>query len=117
MQVLEKNKEQIEAKVNTMSDFVKMEYLESCLNTIHEVNISKFCYKKLAELYEKKAMYSEAAKYMAKFGEVCVGAKEKIDSIIKEAELLIKAGQYDEAIYLYKKAMALADTTGKFEIK
>lgn len=117
MQVLEKNREEIEAKVNTMSDFVKMEYLESCLKTIPDVNISKYCYKKLSELYEKKIMYSEAAKYMAKFGEVCVGTKEKIAAIIKEAELLIKADQYDSAIYLYKKAMSFADTTGKFEIK
>jgi len=117
MQVLEKNREEIEAKVNTMSDFVKMEYLESCLRTIHEVNISRYCYKKLAELYENKKMYSEAVKYMAKFAELCVGTKEKIAAIIKEAELLIKAGQYDEAIYLYKKAMSFADTTGKFEIK
>lgn len=117
MQVLEKNKEQIEAKIKNMSDFVKMEYLESCLRTLPDVNVSKYCYKKLSELYERKIMYSEAAKYIAKFGELCVGAKEKIAAIIKEAELLIKAGQYDPAIYLYKKAMSFADTTGKFEIK
>jgi len=117
MQVLEKNREEIEARVNTMSDFVKMEYLESCLKIFHDVNISKYCYKKLSELYEKKIMYSESAKYMAKFEEVCVGTKEKIAAIIKEAELLIKAGQYDPAVYLYKKAMSFADTTGKFEIK
>jgi len=117
MQVLEKNREEIEAKVSTMSDFVKMEYLESCLKTIPDVNISRYCYKKLSELYETKIMYSEAAKYMAKFGELCIGAKEKIAAIVKEAELLIKAGSYDPAIYLYKKAMSLADTASKFEIK
>lgn len=117
MQVLEKNRDEIEAKINNMSDFVKMEYLESCLKKLPDVNVSKYCYKKLSELYEKKIMYSEAAKYIAKFGEVCVGVKEKISAIIKEAELLIKAGQYDAAVYLYKKAMSFADTTGKFEIK
>ena len=117
MQVLERKKEEIEAKVNTMSDFVKMEYLESCLKINLDINVCKFCYKKLSELYEKKTMYSEAAKYIAKFGEVCVDTREKRGAIIKEAELLIKAGLYDPAIYLYKKAMSSADTTGKFEIK
>jgi len=117
MQVLEKNKEEIEAKINTMSDFVKMEYLESCLKTLPDINVRKYCYKKLSELYEKKIMYLEAAKYMAKFGESCVGAKEKTDSAVKEAELLIKAGQYDAAVYLYKKAMSFADELKKFEIK
>ena len=117
MQVLERKREEIEAKVNTMSDFVKMEYLESCLKTNPDINVCKYCYKKLSELYEKKIMYSEAAKYMAKSREVCVDTKEKIAAIIKEAELLIKAGFYDPAIYLYKKAMSFADTTGKFEIK
>lgn len=100
-----------------MSDFVKMEYLESCLKTIPDINVSKFCYKKLSELYENKIMYPEAAKYIAKFGELCVGSKEKVVAIVKEAELLAKAGQYDPADYLYKKAMALADEQEKFEIK
>jgi tetratricopeptide (TPR) repeat protein len=100
-----------------MSDFVKMEYLESCLKTIPEVNVSRYCYKKLAELYENKKMYSEAVKYMARFAGLCVGTKEKISAVIKEAELLIKAGQYDEATYLYKKAMSLADIASRFEIK
>ncbi|MFA7707353.1 MAG: hypothetical protein WCX73_00215 [Candidatus Pacearchaeota archaeon] len=117
MQVLEKKKEEVEAKANKMSDFVKMEYLESCLKTIPDLSVAKYCYKQLAELYEKKLMYTEASKYMTRFGESCVGAKEKIAAIIKEAELLIKAGQYDPAGYLYTKAMTLADASGKFEIK
>jgi len=117
MQVLEKKREEIEAKVNTMSDFLKMEYLESCLKTFPDINVCKYCYKKLSELYENKIMYPEAAKYMAKFGELCAGAKEKIAAIVKEAELLVKAGSYDPADYLYKKAMSFADTAGKFEIK
>jgi len=117
MQVLEKKREEIEAKINTMSDFLKMEYLESCLKTIPDINVSRYCYKKLAELYEKKIMYPEAAKYMAKFGSLCVGSKEKISACVKEAELLIKAGSYDNSDYLYKKAMSLADEPGKFEIK
>ena len=117
MQVLEKKREEIEAKVNTMSDFLKMEYLESCLKSNPDINIHKYCYKKLSDLYENKIMYSEAAKYMAKFEELCVGAKEKIAAIVKEAELLIKADQYDSADYLYKKAMSFADTAEKFEIK
>jgi hypothetical protein len=117
MQVLEKKREEIEAKVNTMSDFLKMEYLESCLKANLDINVCKYCYKKLSELYENKIMYPEAAKYMAKFGELCAGAKEKIAAIVKEAELLVKAGSYDPADYLYKKAMSLADGPEKYEIK
>jgi tetratricopeptide (TPR) repeat protein len=117
MQVLEKKREEIEAKVNTMSDFLKMEYLESCVRSNPDINVCKYCYKRLSELYENKIMYSEAVKYIAKFEELCVGSKEKITAVVKEAELLIKSGQYDPADYLYKKAMALSDTPGKFEIK
>ena len=117
MQVLEKKREEIEAKVNTMSDFLKMEYLESCVKSNPDINVCKYCYKRLSGLYENKIMFSEAAKYMAKFEELCVGANEKIAALVKEAELLIKAGQYDPADYLYKKAMALTDTADKFKIK
>lgn len=117
MQVLEKKREEIEAKVNALSDFLKMEYLESCLKTFPDINVCKYCYKKLSELYEDKIMYLEAAKYMVKFEELCVGAKEKIAAIVKEAELLIKAGSYDSADYLYKKAMSFANEPEKYEIK
>ena len=117
MQVLERKREEIEAKANTMSDFLKMEYFESCIKIIPDINISKYCYKKLSELYEKKIMYPEAAKYIAKFRELCVGFNEKIAATVKEAELLFKAGQYDPADYMFKKAMGLSDEAGKFEIK
>jgi len=117
MQVLEKKREEIEAKLNTMSDFVKMEYLESCLKTNPDINVCKFCYKKLSELYEDKIMYPEASKYMAKFRELCVGTNEKVAAVVKEAELLVKAGQYVPADYLYKNAITLSDSAGKFEIK
>ena len=117
MQVLEKKREEIEARVNTMSDFLKMEYLESCLKANLDINVCKYCYKKLSELYENKIMYPEAVKNMARFEELCAGEMEKIAAIVKEAELLIKAGKYEPAEYLYKKAMSLADESKKYEIK
>lgn len=110
-------KEEIEAKLGRMSDFLKMEYLESCLKLTFDTDIQKYCYKKLVELYEDKKMFSEAIKYQARLESVCNTSNEKIPAIIKGAELMIIFGNYDGADSLYKKALSLGNDMQRFEIK
>jgi hypothetical protein len=117
MHVLEKKREDIEAKAKTMSDFLKMEYFESCLKTNLDVNVSKYCYRELANLYEQKLMYPEAVKNISKFRELCFDNKEKINALLRETELLIKSGLYNEANYTFKKAMDMANEYEKYEIR
>jgi hypothetical protein len=105
MQVLENTKRDIEAKAGKMSDFLKMEYLESCLKKKLGIDVDKFCYTELSKLYASKNMYSEAGKYMSAAAEICATLKEKIQIYVNEAELWIKAGIYDRADYALRKAI------------
>lgn len=117
MQVLEKKREDIEARAKRMSDFLKMEYLESCVKKNLDVNVGRYCYRELANLYEQKLMFPEAVKNISKFRELCLDGKEKISALLKETELLIKAGLYSEANYTFKKTLESANESEKYEIK
>jgi len=117
MQVLEKTKEEIKTKAEKMSDFLKMEYLESCLIKNLNIDVIRYCYKELSRLYEKRKMFSEAAKYACKFQGVCINQKEKTNAQLKEIELLIKGGFYDNADMASKKLLSSLNEREKIIIK
>ncbi|MFA5857388.1 MAG: hypothetical protein WC867_08555 [Candidatus Pacearchaeota archaeon] len=103
MQVFEKTRGEIEARASKMSDFLKMEYLESCLKKLPDIEIHRFCYQELSKLYEKNHMYPDAIKYIINFQEITISRREKINAFLREIELLIKGGYYDRVDYSYKK--------------
>ena len=104
MQILEKDKKEIEIRASKMSDFLKMEYLESCLKKFTDHEIQKFCCLELSKLYESKFMYPEAVKYIFRYQEITGNPSEKKKGIAKEIELLIKGGFYDKGRKCCKKS-------------
>jgi len=117
MQVLERDKKEIEIRVSKMSDFLKMEYLESCLKKFSDHEIQKFCCLELSKLYESKFMYLEAVKYIFKFQELSGNPLEKKKASQKEVELLIKGGFYDKAESVVKKTLTMLNEAEKSELK
>lgn len=103
MQVLERTKREIEEKAGKMSDFLRMEYLESCLKRFVDSEVLRYCYSELSRSYEKNHMYTDAIKYLERFQELCTTQREKFDAYLKEIELLIKAGLYDRVDFAYNK--------------
>lgn len=117
MQILESDKKGIEIRISKMSDFLKMEYLESCLKKFGDHEIQKFCCIELAKLYESKFMYPEAIKYIFKFQEISGNPIEKKKASLKEIELLIKGGYYDKADLIIKKMLNMLNENEKFELR
>lgn len=117
MRVLEKTRREIEEKLKTMSDFLKLEYLESCLKQFESIEIRKFACEKLAELYEQKSMLIEAAKNLDSLAKLVLTFKEKIKAHMKEAEVYIKAGLYNDADNAFKKALNNTNAAERNEIK
>jgi hypothetical protein len=116
MQVQERNLKEIQEKAGRMSDFLRMEYLESAAEKFHEVEIHRYCYLELSRLYEARKMYSDAIKYIFKYQETLVIQTEKNKAMFKEIELLIRAGQYERADLLVKKLMENSKEKEKFEL-
>lgn len=116
----DKAKQEIQLKLNTMSDFLKIEFLEKTakqeLGKI-DLDVKKFCHLKLAELYASKVMYIEAAKNIECAAEISIKYSEKIGYYKKVAEIYIKAGKYNFVDGALKKALLNANSREKEEIK
>ena len=117
MQILEKNKLEIEQKAGKMSDFLKMEYLEECTKKFHDIEILRYCYSELSKLYEKRNMFSEAIKNMTKFKEFCILQKEKTECFKKEIELYIRNGNYERAEMVFREGIHELKDTDRLELK
>lgn len=117
MQVLERTKREIETKAASMSDFLRMEYLESCIRKFTDVEILRYCYQELSRLYEGRSMFTESLKYIAKYKELCVLQKERQLAILKEMDILVKAGYYDRADLAFKDAIREVTDRERFEVK
>lgn len=117
MIIQEKTRQEVEQKLGMMSDFLKMEYLESCVKQHREFDIKRFCNMKLADLYEKRNMFAEAARNANSAADLAITFKEKIEAYMKETELWIKSGHYEHAEESFRKALTSGNTQEKFEMK
>ncbi|MFA5173627.1 MAG: hypothetical protein WC438_00410 [Candidatus Pacearchaeota archaeon] len=117
MQILERKKEEVEAKAEKMSDFLKMEYLENCLKHNIDIAAQRYCCMELSKVYEKRIMYPQAIKYLSNLEGLGIGDREKISIYLKQAELMIKAGLYEQVNYPYKKAASIINEGERHELR
>lgn len=116
MHVQEKTLREVQEKAGKMSDFLRMEYLESAAMALHDIEVHRYCYLELSRLYEGRKMYSDAIKYIFKYQESLVSQFDKNKAMFKEIELLLRAGQYERADMLVKKLMEHIVDSDKFEL-
>lgn len=105
-------KSAIESKLSKVGDYVKIDFLRRCLDgsggRALDIETRQFISFKLAETYEKIAMFGEAAKIIAKMSETSHSDGEQRERTLKAAELFVKGGIFDQAGALYRKAVALS---------
>lgn len=117
MRVLERNRFEIEKKLEGMGEYVKMDYLSSCIRLNLGIDVKKFCTIKLAEIYESRGMFIEAARLYRNSADInSTYAGQKID-FLKACELFVKGGQFEDAETSYKKALISANKKDSDEIK
>ncbi|MBU0906752.1 MAG: tetratricopeptide repeat protein [Nanoarchaeota archaeon] len=117
MRVKEVTKREIEKKFVEMNDYLRIEYLKSCLQNQLDFDTKKFVLVKLAGLYEAKGMLLEAGKAMRTAAEINTFANTKVMDYIKAAELYIRGGDYDRADAVKQKAIDVGGETRKDEIE
>lgn len=114
----ETKKEEIEAKLKFIGgDMLKIEYLENCLKKPITFDVRKFVYLKLAELYEARVMFNEAAKNVDGAAEISITFRDKMELYMRAASLLIKHGSYDAADKAFEKALVCANSREREELK
>ena len=93
------------------TDLIKMEYLESVLKTAGiSMDVKKFAFSTLAELYNKRLMFEKAARAMYGKAWFDITYREKIDSYLRAAEFFVKAGNIPSADDMFLRAMREANT-------
>lgn len=110
------SKSQIEKELEQKGDFVQIDYLTKFLRETLSIDMKKFVCLKLAKIYERRSMFDNAAKMFDSAALVSIAISEKIKHYIKEAELYIKAGHFEEVGETMKKAMNEANASQKAEI-
>jgi tetratricopeptide (TPR) repeat protein len=117
MKVQERTKQEVEAKLATMGDYVKIDYLQRALGSGLDFETRKFILLSLSKLYESKGMYLEAAKLMKNAAEINTTFKSKIGDYMKSVELYIRGSSYTEADFVFAQALALGTEREKSELK
>jgi len=111
------NRREVEAKLNGMGDYVKMDYLQRLLKQNIDFDTKKFVLVKLAQIYEPRGMFADAGKLMIVSAEINTTFDGKMNDFMKGAEMFVKAGRYDESDIAFQKALACANTSQKVELK
>ncbi len=110
------SKQDIEKELKGKGEFVQINYIERFIKKDLPLEIKKFSYLKLAEIYEGKGMFSNAAKSFESAAALSIAFSEKIRNFMKATELYIKSGLFDTADYSMKRAIAEANSREKRDI-
>jgi len=110
------SRSEIEKEIRGKGDYVQIDYLTKLLKKEFPIDTKKFICLSLAKIYERKMMFSDAAKMFDNIAMISVAFSEKINNYIKETELYIKAGFFARADEAMKKAMNQANASEKQDI-
>jgi tetratricopeptide (TPR) repeat protein len=117
MRIGETSRQEIEAKLNSMGDYVKIDYLSGCLKSNIDIDARKFVLLRLAELYSNKGMFIEAAKLFNTSADISISYVGKINDYLKACDYFVKAGSFQDADIALRNAVANANTSEKNGVK
>jgi tetratricopeptide (TPR) repeat protein len=105
--MLNKNmtKVEIERELRNQGDYVQIDNITRFLKQNPPLDIKKFLYAFLIEIYNKRKMFAEAAEVCGRLAEIMLNSDEKIVCLRKETEFFIKAGFFDKADIVFRRIM------------
>ncbi|MEK6912972.1 MAG: hypothetical protein AABX26_03395 [Nanoarchaeota archaeon] len=109
-------KSEIEKEIAGKGTFVQIDHLTRFLKEPLTMEMKKFTYQKLADVYEKTSMFKEAGKMYDNMAGLSVTFVEKIKHHMKAVETYVKDGDAVGAEESMRRAMAEANTVQKEEI-
>ena len=110
------SRSQVEEILNQKGDFVQIDYLTRFLREELSLDMKKYSYIKLAEIYEKMGMFDNATKMLDNAVLVSLTYPEKIKFHLKEAELYIRMGSFENADKAIRKATSYSNVGQRAEI-
>jgi tetratricopeptide (TPR) repeat protein len=117
MQVKERTKQEIEAKLATMGDYVKIDYLERVLKMHLDFETRKYALTVISGLYENRGMFNEAARARKGAAEINTTFRSKIQDYMKSIQLFIRGASFQDADFMFAQALALGNEKDKMEMR
>jgi|SRR3989338_8332181 len=108
---------EIEAKLASIGDYVKMDYLQQCLKKQIDFDTRRFTLVTLTGIYESRKMHYEAGKMIRAAADINTSFEGKMNDFLKSAVLFVKSGNYAEADISAAKASGSATNVQKVGIK
>ena len=115
--ISERTRSEIDAKMKTMGEYVKMSYLQRAAKSQLDFDTRKFVLLELAKIYEQKGMFLDASKCIRTAADITTTYKEKIGQFMKAVEFTIRGGNFSEGERLFAQALALGNDREKWEMK
>jgi len=98
------HKQDVEKFLEGKGDYIQVDHLERYLKLMPPIEMRKFAYLKLAQIYLNKEMYSSAAEAFKNAAVNSVIFREKQENFLNEAKAYISEGKIDESDKALKKA-------------
>jgi len=110
------HKNEVEEFLADKGEFMQIDHLNQYLKLMPPIEMRKFAYLKLAEIYSKKRMYGESAKTYRNVAMNCALFREKIKYFVEEAKEYIRKSDFIEADKASKRALSEATIEQRKEI-
>jgi tetratricopeptide (TPR) repeat protein len=98
-------KTELEAELVGKGDFIQIDTLNRFLKLMPPMEMKKFAYLKLAEIYENKEMFNDAAEIYRGLATNAMTFADKIKYHILETKSFIRGGFFDEADKSMRRAI------------
>ncbi len=115
--IAERTRVEIDAKIKTMGEYVKMSYLQRAVKSQLDFDTRKFVLLELTKIYEQKSMFLDASRSIRAAADITTTYKEKIGQFMKSVEYSIRGNNFAEAERLFAQALALGNDREKWEMK
>lgn len=111
------SRREIEAKLASVGDYVKMDYLQAYLKKNLDFDTKKFVMLTLAKIYEERRMFLEAGRLHRAAAEINATYEGKMQDFMRSVELSVKAGDFEDAEISFTKALACSEGMQKERLK
>ena len=109
-------KSEIEKEIAGKGTFVQIDWLSRFLKEPLTMDMKKFIFLKLAEVYERINMFKEAAKMYDNMANLSITFVEKIKHYMRSVEAYVKGGDVAGSEEAMKRAMSQANSVQREEI-
>ena len=109
-------KSEIEKDIEGQGNFVKIDHLNRFLKQDLSMDVKRFVFLKLADIYESTGMPRDAAKMYNNAGLVSITFRDKAKYFTKETEMYVAAGDFESADDAMKKALSQVNSAEKENI-